>query len=95
MNSTDPAAYASPKAGGVIDLSHAGPGDTGNCAGGAGADSASSADPWRILARCCSAAPAITCRHRPSWTIRSPACRRLPCPPVNDERRPCLDSQRH
>jgi hypothetical protein len=38
VNSTSASAYASPKAGGVIDLSHAGPGDTGNCAGGTGAD---------------------------------------------------------
>jgi Flp pilus assembly protein TadG len=38
VNSANGNAYASPKAGGVIDLSHAGPADTGNCAGGTGAD---------------------------------------------------------
>jgi Flp pilus assembly protein TadG len=38
VNSNSPNAYASPKAGGTIDLSHAGPGDTGNCTGGTGSD---------------------------------------------------------
>jgi hypothetical protein len=38
VNSNSPLAYASPKAGGVIDLSHAGPLDTGNCVAGTGAD---------------------------------------------------------
>ena len=38
VNSVDPDAYASPKAGGIINLSNAGPPDTGNCLTGTGAD---------------------------------------------------------
>jgi len=38
VNSNSPVAYASPKAGGIIDLSHAGPADPGNCSTGTGAD---------------------------------------------------------
>jgi hypothetical protein len=38
VNSVDPAAYASPKAGGTVNLSNAGPPDTGNCLTGTGAD---------------------------------------------------------
>jgi hypothetical protein len=38
VNSIDPNAYASPKAGGVIDLSHAGSLDPGDCTTGTGAD---------------------------------------------------------
>lgn len=38
VNSTSAVAYASPKAGGLIDLSHAGLADPGNCSTGTGAD---------------------------------------------------------
>jgi hypothetical protein len=38
VNSADPLAYASPKAGGTVDLSKAGPADSGNCTTGTGAD---------------------------------------------------------
>ena len=38
VNSNSPDAYSSPKAGGLIDLTHAGPLDTGNCTSGTGAD---------------------------------------------------------
>jgi hypothetical protein len=38
VNSSSASAYASPKAGGLIDLSHAGPADPGNCTTGTGAD---------------------------------------------------------
>ena len=38
VNSNDPDAYSSPKAGGLIDLSHAGTADNGTCTTGTGAD---------------------------------------------------------
>lgn len=38
VNSANASAYASPKAGGTIDLTHAGPADPGNCSTGTGAD---------------------------------------------------------
>lgn len=38
VNSKDPLAYAGPKAGGLIDLIHAGPPDPGNCSSGTGSD---------------------------------------------------------
>jgi hypothetical protein len=38
VNSADPDAYASPKAGGTINLSQAGPNDPGDCSAGTGAD---------------------------------------------------------
>src|SRR6185369_2160722 len=38
VNSSSSTAYASPKAGGLIDLSHAGPVDPGNCTTGTGSD---------------------------------------------------------